>query len=49
MYYDVKLARVEMEKEETPGFKDDGPLSEHLFIRFYSVNPLHVILPKPLL
>ena len=31
MYYDVKLARVETEKEETPGFKDDGPLSEHFY------------------
>ena len=29
MFYDVKLARVEMEKEVL-GFKDDGSLSEHL-------------------
>jgi len=30
MYYDVKLARVEMEKEKASGFRDDGSLSEHL-------------------
>lgn len=30
MYYDVKLARVEMEKVKASGFRDDGSLSEHL-------------------
>ena len=30
MYYDVKLARVEMEKVKASDFRDDGSLSEHL-------------------